>query len=289
MTPNAQRRIICFRIDIKGDIAMRRAFRLGATQRYYHSRHSDEFIFAADYNLPQLAEQLTGQSFELIDITVYNDKPYTPIQKALGAFSDALELRSFLPRALLQQEGFSGQLYRAFMNNYFRLSPGYRYLELGAHDGSVFASALHGNNLDALAVDDWEPKEDARRRFMNKLMCVVSPNSRFGMLDKKLGGALPEVLARRGALLFHEDYTPSAPLLEAILSAEPKMPAFVAMSGWNFAARRQEWIKAIKECRSFEPCLEISVRTSLDEGADPAAKSPRWAHGSAISLLTAKE
>lgn len=288
MSLSTRRRIICFRVAIKDDFAMMGSLRLGPMQRYYHSRHSGDFLFAADYNLPRLAGHLGGSSCEIIDITVHKAEPYIPIKKALGAFSDALLLRSFLPRSLLRQEGFSGQLYRAFMNNYFRLTPGYRYLELGAHDGSAFAAALHGNSLDALAVDDWESKEDARRRFMNNLMCVSSPASRFGMLDKKLGGAAPEALGRRGALLFHGAFAPSAPMLEEILDSGPDMPALAAATGWNFAWRRTAWQNALEECTGLEPCLSISVRTSLDEHADGAAKSQRWADGCCISLLTGK-
>lgn len=288
MSLQARHRIICFKIDIRNDLALLGSMRLEPMQRYYHARHGQDYIFAADYSLARLKEHFAGAACEFIEIIVHKAEPYVAMKKTLGAFSDALSRKTGLNTDFMRQAGASGRIYRAFINNYFKLEPGSRYLELGAHDGTAFLSALWENSLEALAVDDWTVKEDARRMFMNNLMCTSAPESRFGMLDKGLGAIFPKALAPRNALFCFRSCMPAPEILDDILEAAPGKPALLVVDSWNFGPRREDWLKAIAESR-FESALSIAVRTSLDEDKSGSADSRRWANGYLIALLTPKE
>lgn len=280
-------RVICFKIDIKHDLAMLGAMRLEPMQRYYHSRHGEDYLFAADYNLPRLKEYFTGHMCEFIEISAHKAEPYVAIKKILGALSDALSVKTALNQDFLRQDGVSGRIYRAFINNYFKLFPKSRYLEFGAHDGTAFLAALWNNNLDALAVDDWSDKEEAHRMFMNNLLCINSPNSRFGMLDKSLGEIYPKALGPRNAMFCFRNCIPGSGLLDDVLIASPGLPALLVLDSWNFGPRRQDWLNAIAESR-FEIALSISVLTALDDTQYVSIEATRWNNGYFMALLTPK-
>lgn len=281
---SARKRIICFKVDIPDDLALMGSMRMEPMQRYYYSRHADDYLFAEAYSPETLKEHFRGKDFEIIDIEVSRAEPYVHIKKILGAFSDALALKSLLRREFLRQPGESGVLYRAFINNYLRLAPGSRYLELGAGDGTAFAAALHGNSLQALAVDDWEGRDDTRARFTRNLLCVDAPASRFGMLDKRLGPIFGGALGPRNALVVHSNRFPiEARLLDDILESTPLLPALLAVSGWNIDSYRRHWTKALRESR-FEPAISFRIITSFNDGCE-RERSARWGDGYLICLL----
>lgn len=284
---SAHHRIICFKVDIENDLAMMGAMRMQPMQRYYYARHNGDYTFASDYNMPRLKEYFAGQMCEFIEVTVRKAEPYVILKKFLGAFSDALSAKSTLPRDFLQHNGVSGRLYRAFINNYFKLMPGYRYLELGAHDGTAFLAALWQNELEALAVDDWRGKEESRRMFMNNLMCINAPDSRFGMLDKALGDLFPQALGPRSALFCFRSCQASPELLDDILSSTPELPALLVVDSWNFEPRRESWRDAIDKSK-FEAAVAIDLRTSLDDIQYIDAEATRWSNGYLIALLVPK-
>ena len=281
---SARQRIICFKVDIENDLALMGAMRMEPMQRYYHSRHGGDYMFAADYNMPRLKEYFTGQMCEFIEIAVRKAEPYIAIKKLLGALSDALSVKTALHRDFMRQDGVSGRLYRAFINNYFKLMPGSRYLELGAHDGTAFLAALWGNSLEALAVDEWNIKEESRRLFMNNLMCINAPEARFGMLDKSLGEIFPKALGPRSALFCFRNCHPDPGLLDNILVSTPETPALLVVDSWNFGPRREDWLNALEQSK-FEAAVAIGVRTSLDDVQYVSIEATRWSNGYFIGLL----
>lgn len=281
---SARKRIICFKVEIPDDLALMGAMRMEPMQRYYHSRHGNDYMFAEAYREETLKEHFRGKEFEIIDIKVHKAEPYVAMKKILGAFSDALAQKSKLRREFLRQSGSSGTLYRAFINNYFRLAPGSRYLELGAGDGTAFVAALHGNSLQALAVDDWEGRDETRAAFMRNILCVSSPASRFGMLDKQLGPIFGSTLGPRNAVAVSGNRFPiEARLLDEIFEANPLLPPLLSISGWNIAAYRRHWTKALEESR-FEPAISFSIITSFKD-VNEQERSARWGDGYFIALL----
>lgn len=290
MHPSGKSRIIRFKIDIRDDTAMAATLRMEQMQRYYHSRHSNHYLFAEDYDMDLLRRQFAGKECELVDITVHKAEPYIPIKKLLGALSDALVQKTTLRSEFYLQPGNSGRLYRAFINNYFNLAPGYRYLELGSHDGAAFAAALSGNSIEALAVDDWSTKAGARLDFMKNLLCVHAPASRFGMLDKRMGGIFPSALGPRSALVCQGAgaIAPGNGVIDVILESTAETPALLVVDAWNFAPRRKDWAEVIEKSR-FEPAVSVCVRTSLDGVHWGAKRNKRWAEGYFIAILVPRE
>src|SRR5215475_7884523 len=71
--------------------------------------------------------------------------------------------------AFLDLEGMSGRRYRLFINTLMRLIPNPRYLEVGVWAGSTLCSAIAGNKVQALAIDNWSQFGGTRERFLENL------------------------------------------------------------------------------------------------------------------------
>src|SRR5262249_62030949 len=76
------------------------------------------------------------------------------VEIARAAAREARAGRSKLPADFSTEEALSGVKGRALLNNLCG-HPGIRLLEIGAYAGSTLASALCGNEIDAVAVDTW--------------------------------------------------------------------------------------------------------------------------------------
>lgn len=69
-------------------------------------------------------------------------------------FANSDNEKSKLSTDILQMEGMSGSKTRHLYNNICSLNEA-NYLEIGTWKGSSFISAIHKNNINCLAVDNW--------------------------------------------------------------------------------------------------------------------------------------
>lgn len=76
------------------------------------------------------------------------------IEHINNAFNKSDNNESKLTNDILQIEGMSGLKTRHLYNNICNLE-GANYLEVGTWKGSSFISAIHGNKINCLAVDNW--------------------------------------------------------------------------------------------------------------------------------------
>jgi hypothetical protein len=67
----------------------------------------------------------------------------------------ALAMDTSLPEWIAKMSGMSGKKYRYFINTLVAALGNARYLEIGTWTGSTACSAMSGNRLTALCVDNW--------------------------------------------------------------------------------------------------------------------------------------
>lgn len=86
------------------------------------------------------------------------------------AFDAAINHRVTVDPGVLAMPGMSGRTYRAFVNDLMaRLAPDGRYLEVGAHAGSTLCSAISGNAVRAVTIDNWSQFGGPRELFFEHL------------------------------------------------------------------------------------------------------------------------
>ena len=85
------------------------------------------------------------------------------------AFDKALDDLEQPAPAFFDIEGMSGRRYRLFINALMGLIPNPRYLEVGVWAGSTLCSAIAGNKVQAVAIDNWSQFAGPRERFLENL------------------------------------------------------------------------------------------------------------------------
>ena len=85
------------------------------------------------------------------------------------SFFQALAMDTKLSDEIKFMPGMSGKKYRYFINNFVSLTDNPRYLEIGCWTGSTVCSALYGNKIKAVCIDNWItfPEEKQVRKFFN--------------------------------------------------------------------------------------------------------------------------
>jgi hypothetical protein len=89
---------------------------------------------------------------------------------------------SKLSNDILNMEGMSGKKTRHLYNNICSL-PGANYLEIGTWKGSSFVSALYGNDINSIAVDNWSEFNGPKNEFIKNVE-LFCPNTKYNFIEK---------------------------------------------------------------------------------------------------------
>ena len=100
------------------------------------------------------------------------------------AFFQSLAINTKIPDWIKFMSGMSGKKYRYFINNLISLIADPRYLEIGCWVGSTACSALYGNEVKALCIDNWS--EFADPKTINPSLNVKNPKKEFEINTKKV-------------------------------------------------------------------------------------------------------
>ena len=100
------------------------------------------------------------------------------------AFFQSLAINTKIPDWIKFMSGMSGKKYRYFINNFISLIADPRYLEIGCWAGSTACSALYGNEVKVLCIDNWSEFVDPKT--INPSLNVKNPKKEFEINTKKV-------------------------------------------------------------------------------------------------------
>ena len=107
---------------------------------------------------------------------------YSKILKT--AFFQSWAINTKIPDWIRFMPGMSGKKYRYLINNLISSITDARYLEIGCWAGSTACSALYGNQVKALCIDNWSEFTDSRT--INPALNVKNPKKEFEINTKKV-------------------------------------------------------------------------------------------------------
>ena len=107
---------------------------------------------------------------------------YSKILKT--AFFQSWAINTKIPDWIKFMPGMSGRKYRYLINNLISSIIDARYLEIGCWAGSTACSALYGNQVKALCIDNWSEFTDSRT--INPALNVKNPKKEFEINTKKV-------------------------------------------------------------------------------------------------------
>jgi hypothetical protein len=217
--------------------------------------------------------------------------PSQIVQIVRGALKRAIAGETRLPVEVLSIVGMSGRKYRSFVNNLIENLPNPRYLEIGSWAGSTLCSAIHNNDVDALAIDNWSEFGGPATQFFENLSSFKG-RARVSFLEKDFNkvdfGSIGSTFGTFNVYLFDgpHDYWDQ---INGVAFVQPVLePCYVQIvDDWNAPQVRNGTMKAI-ETLGLRIEFMAEIRTSLDDlhAVGPTGAESDWHNGYCISVLS---
>lgn len=230
------------------------------------------------------------------ELTVLEPKPASDEAASLVAsvrlaLDQAVAGTCKLPPELLGMEGLSGRRYRAFINNLIGALPGPRYLEIGSWAGSTLCSALFGNKVEAVAIDNWCQFGGPFARFFTNL-ATFKGGANVSFVERDFRqvdyAGLAAVFGLFNVYLFDgpHEYQDQ---YDGLQSVQPAMDRcyIQIVDDWNWRDVRAGTMTAIEDL-GLRTEFRAEIRTTLDDEHAPApwGESSDWHNGYCISVLS---
>lgn len=206
--------------------------------------------------------------------------------RLMQAFNHALAAEFPHPAEFLTIDGMSGRRYRLLINELIRLTESPRYLEIGVWAGSTLCSAVAGNKLSSVAIDNWSQFGGPRTAFFNNLERFRSNTTNIEVIEADFRSVDYSQIGPFNIYLFDGPHK-ARDHKDALSVPLPALdPCFVfIVDDWNLDAVR-EGTKAGIAHAGLKVNFWISVRTTVDGTLSPVrGKKSNWHNGYMIALL----
>lgn len=207
-----------------------------------------------------------------------------------AAMEAALRGSSKVNDELLSILGMSGKCYRMFINNLCESVADCRYLEVGSWAGSTLCSAIFGNQIRALAIDNWSQFDGPQHLFFHHLSRFSSKTTAVSFLNSDFRAAPFAAIGRYNVYLFdgpHEYQDQYDGLAFARDALEDEIVFIV--DDWNWPGVRSGTLDAIRDA-GWRCEYSIQIRSTDndihpgDQGLPQGEKSD-WHNGYFIGVL----
>lgn len=181
------------------------------------------------------------------------------------AFMMALALDTKLPPVIRDMLGMSGKKYRYLINNLISLTKNPRYLEIGSWAGSTACSALFGNTVKSLCIDNWSEFGGPKDVFLQNIEVIKTTGTiDFDFLELDYKQVDYSGLGKYNIFLFDGPHTEEDQYAGVSLTkpALDDVYTFI-VDDWNWEQVRIGTANAIQNC-GIEVICSIEIRTTQD-------------------------
>ena len=188
---------------------------------------------------------------------------------------------SKLPSWILRLDGFSGRLYREFINNLVESVEDARYLEIGCWKGSTSCSAIYGNTVQACLVDNWSEFGGPRDEFLSNIESVHC--STVDIKESDFRDLDYTSLGKYNIYFFDGPHTEQDQYDGLFLAQDALDEEYIFIcDDWNWEQVRQGTERAILELG-----LEVLYKKEI-QGIGGGGADSEWHNGYLISVLKKK-
>jgi len=187
-------------------------------------------------------------SVERIEITGQTEGNLATLVKS--SFDRALVFDGKIPKELLELHGMSGKKYRFFINNLVGDIIDARYLEIGSWAGSTLCSAIFGNKVKALAIDNWSEFGGPAAKFFTNIGTFVSASNSVSIITSDFRNVSYQHIGHFNVFLYDGPHAQQDQYdgLHLALSALDEEFVFI-VDDWNWDYVRAGTFEAIKDNR----------------------------------------
>jgi hypothetical protein len=202
------------------------------------------------------------------------------------AFGDAMAGLGNLDPRVLQMDGMSGRKYRLFINNLMRLLPGSGYLEVGVWQGSTLCSAINGNRIAAVAIDNWSQFGGPRDAFLANLQSFRPPNAVVRVIEQDFRRVDYESIGKCRVFMFDGPHSHKDQYDGIMLALPAVTEEFVLIiDDWNWQQVRDGTLNALVNLK-LSILYALEIRTTLDNThPEQARQNSDWHNGYFIGVL----
>ena len=184
-------------------------------------------------------------------------------------------------------DGMSGKKYRFFINNLVRTVANPRYLEVGSWAGSTLCSAINGNNVIAVAIDNWSEFGGPKAAFTANVQRFQTPDAKVYFYEADFRRVdYAGMTTKFNIYLFdgpHEERDQYDGLALAVPCLEKQFVFIV--DDWNWERVRSGTFAAIQKC-NLNVLFSAEIRSTLNNSHPAVAgKDSDWHNGYYIAVL----
>ena len=184
--------------------------------------------------------------------------------------------------------GMSGKKYRYFINRLIGSLSDARYLEVGSWAGSTLCSAINGNRVRAVAIDNWSQYGGPRRAFLENLEAFTTPEADVTFIESDFRDVDYGKLASKFNVYLYDGPHMRTDQYDGLAMAMPALDdQFVfIVDDWNWHAVRGGTLEAIDKC-GLSILYAASIRTTADglHADHNSGKESNWHNGYFITVL----
>lgn len=202
----------------------------------------------------------------------------------------AINVRSKLPQEIRAIEGMSGQKYRTLINTLVGAIDRARYLEIGSWLGSTATAAIYGNEVEAVAIDNWSQFSGSKERFLANVGKATSRVARCELIEDDFRSVDYRALGKFNVYFFdgphHEhDHT------DAMLVVQPCLAErfVLVIDDWNWPTVRLGTMAGLVAARcQVEASLQVRT-TNNDTLVTKGSQIQRdWHNGYLVAVVRKK-
>jgi hypothetical protein len=195
-------------------------------------------------------------------------------------------LDSKLSDDTLKMEGMSGRAYRMLINNLVASVPGARYLEIGSWKGSTACSAMEGNRLRIVCIDNWSEFNGPKDAFMANTARCITRNVQFKFIESDFRTVDYSNIGTFNVYLFDGPHT----VEDHFNGVSLPLPAlddefFFVVDDWNWEGVRRGTIDSIRDA-GLSIIYSVEIRTTQDDShAESVGENSAWHNGYFLAVL----
>lgn len=208
--------------------------------------------------------------------------------KMQNAWFSSVAMEFKLPDWIRYMAGASGKKYRYFINNLIESIDDARYLEIGTWAGSTACSALYGNKVKTICVDNWAEFGGPKDQFFSNIEKVKSPDIDFSFIESDFNLIDYTDIGKFNVYMYDGDHSEKCQY-DGINNVLPALDdTFVLIvDDWNWERVRVGTLTAIKDTQ-LEIVSSIEIRTMQEEvwwAPDVLGADSDWHNGYFLAVI----
>ncbi len=232
---------------------------------------------------------LTGHAQPTVSISTICGQQMTALAESVRAAFERATVGEAMPDpGVLKIRGMSGKRYRLFISNLVRSLRDARYLEVGVWAGSTLCSAIAGNSIRALAIDNWSQFGGPTEEFLANLSRFKGKEAQVSFLEADFRTVDFTTVGKHNIYLFdgpHKQQDQFDGIAKALPALDDEFVLIV--DDWNWHDVREGTLRALQILR-LSTRLRIDVRTTDDDSHPPPQLSGEhgdWHNGYMIGVF----